>query len=81
MGQVGPDGSSPSCLTHLPFWVDEMRPAPSMPTLHSLAPLVLPTAVFTSLVSHKLLLSKSPTYGASLGEGAFSSPSEFLATP
>ena len=83
--QVGPDGNSPSCLAHLPFWEDEVRLAPSMPTLCSLAPLVLPTALSTSQVFHKLQLSKPPTPWSSFtggsGEGAFSSSSEFLAEP
>ena len=66
--QVGPDGNSPSCVAHLPFWGAEMRPTPPMPTFHSLAPLVLPTALSTSQVFCKLQLSKPPTYRAlSLG--------------
>ena len=66
--QVGPDGNTPSCLAHLSFWGDEMRPAPFVTTLHCLAPLVLLTALSTSQVFHKLQLSKPPTYRAlSLG--------------
>ena len=68
MVQEGPDGNFPSCLACFPFWRGETRPTPFMLTLHSLAPLVLPTALSTSQVFHKLQLSKPPTYGApSLG--------------
>ena len=68
--QVGPDGNSPSCVAHLPFWGAETRPTPPVPTFHSLAPLVLPTALSTSQVFCKPQLSKPPTYRAlSLGFG------------
>ena len=62
----GSDGKSPSHLAHLPFWDDEMRLAPSMPTLHSLAPLALSAALSTSQVFHKFQLSKPPTDRAPL---------------
>ena len=62
-----------------------MRPAPFVLTLCSLAPLVLPTALSTSQVFHKLQISKPTTYGApSLGvleRVAFSSSSELSANP
>ena len=46
--QVGPDGSSPSCVASLPLWEAETRPTPPMPAFHSLLPLVLPSTPSTS---------------------------------
>ena len=46
--QVGPNGSSPSCVAHLPFWEAKMRPTPPMPAFHGLPPLVLPSTPSTS---------------------------------
>ena len=46
--QVGPDGNSSSCVSHLPFLDSETRPTPPVPTFHSQPPLVLPSTPSTS---------------------------------
>ena len=86
MVQEGPDGNSPSCVAHLAFWGDEMRPTPFVANSSQSC-----TSGTANSSLHQPGVSQASAFQAThlwssftggLGEGAFSSSSsEFSADP